>query len=134
MVSCTGKWFIVVVLLISSGCGGVDLFESDAPPVSITGQVYYRNYLLPNGWVIFTADPHFGAGTDTLMVPISGNGTFQAYDGKQWGLKPGYYCIAVSCQARNGWSLPSKYTDPKTSGLRCMIQANQPLRIRLELD
>jgi hypothetical protein len=128
------KWLILSVLLVSAGCGGVDLFEADAPPVTITGSVYYRNYQLPNGWVVFSADPDFGAGTDTLMVPISRNGTFQAYDGKQWGLKPGYYRIAVSCQSSNGWSLPSKYANPATSGLKCMIRANQPLRIRLELD
>lgn len=134
MPMCKSKWLLLFVLLLSAGCGGVDLFESDAPPVTITGQVYYRNYLLPNGWVVFSADPDFGAGTDTIMVPISSDGTFQAYDGKQWGLKPGYYRIAVSSQARNGWSLPRKYSDPKTSGLKCMISANQPLRIRLELD
>ena len=134
MPMCKSKWLILAVMLLSAGCGNVDLFESDAPPVTITGQVYYRNYLLPNGWVVFSADPDFGAGTDTIMVPISSDGTFQAYDGKQWGLKPGYYRITVTSQGRNGWTLPRKYSDPNTSGLKCMISANQPLRIRLELD
>lgn len=128
------RQLLLLVLLASSGCGGVDMFEPDAPPVLVTGRVFYRGAQLQNGWIVFSADPNYGAGTDTLMVPIGPDGTFQGYDSKQPGLKPGYYRIVVSTTFNNGTQLPRRYTDPNTSGLRCMVQANQPLRITIELD
>lgn len=121
-------------LITLSGCGNTDLFESDAPPVQVTGQVLYRGYQVPGGWIVFSADPDFGAGTDVLMAPIAFDGTFQTFDGKQSGLKPGYYRIAVSANDNPAWRLPRRYNDPSTSGLKCMVEANQPLRIRFELD
>lgn len=126
--------WIVLVFLGLSGCGNTDLFEAEGPPVNITGRVFFRGYSLPGGWIVFSADPDFGAGTETLMAPLARDGSFQASDGKQIGLKPGYYRIALSASTTNQWQLPIRYCDPSTSGLKCMVQANQPLRIRLELD
>lgn len=125
---------LACLVFVLPGCGAPDLFESDAPPVQITGQVLYRGYQIPGGWIVFSADPDFGAGTDTLMAPIAFDGTFQTFDGKQSGLKPGFYRIAISANDNPTWRLPRKYHDPSTSGLRCKVELNQPLRIRFELD
>lgn len=130
---CFAVCFVISIATIP-GCRDTELFEPDASPVQITGQVRYRGYQVPGGWIVFSADPHFGAGTDTLMAPIAYDGTFQTFDGKQSGLKPGYYRVAISANDNPAWKLPRRYMDPSTSGLKCMVESNQPLRIRFELD
>lgn len=121
-------------LVLLGGCGVAEVFDYDAPPVQISGRVLYRGYPLNGGWIVFSADPELGAGSDMLMTEILSDGTFQAIDSRQSGLKPGYYRMAVTNHPSPQWSLPKRYCDPTTSGLKCQVEANQPLRLRIELE
>jgi len=121
-------------ILCLAGCGGVDLFEEDSTPVTITGKVLYRGHPLNGGWLVFSSDPQFGAGTDLIMTEVLSEGTFHVRDHQHQGLKPGYYRMSVTSHPNPHWQLPRRYHDPNTSGLRCTVSAQQPLRLRIELD
>lgn len=132
----SGRWFIPIIaaIICSTGCGGIDLFETDTTPVTITGKVLYRGYPLNGGWIVFSSDPQFGSGTDIVMTEVLSDGTFHVHDQQHLGLKPGYYRISVSSNPNPHWQLPRRYQDPNSSGLRCTVSAQQPLRLRIELD
>lgn len=128
------KWYPVFLCWLVAGCGTAEIFDASAPPVQISGRVLYRGYPLNGGWIVFSADPDFGAGSDLLMTEIYSDGTFQAIDATQSGLRPGYYRMAITNHPSPQWSLPKRYADPSASGLKCMVESNQPLRLRIELD
>lgn len=128
-----GCWLAILAICFM-GCGSVDLYDVNADPVTITGHIKYRGISLQGGWIVFSADPDFDAGTDVLMAEVASDGQFHASNSTQKGLKPGYYRIAVSSHRNNRMTLPIRYQDPSISGLKCMVETNQPLRIKIELD
>jgi hypothetical protein len=133
---CRGRfvgWLLLVVA--SSGCAeGVCVNQWEQPSVSITGRVTYRGYPLDGGQIVFVADQDYGAGTGLLAVELGHDGRFVLQDGRQSGLKPGYYRITLSSGSRARMQIPRRYCDPVTSGLRCQVETAQPLRLNIELE
>jgi hypothetical protein len=130
--------FVCWLLLVVSASGCADALAAapatEAKPVYVMGRVTYRGQPLPGGQIVFVADPDYGAGTDLLAASIGLDGSFVLHDGQQVGLKPGYYRITVTSFHQSYLQLPRRYNDPTTSGLRCQIDPDQPLRLNIELN
>lgn len=114
-----------------AGCGTEEMFQHDANPVTVTGTVTYRGYIVNGGWISFTPETENG---DVILAEIMSDGTFRAADGKQPGLHPGKYRMSVRNHPSQYGNLPRRYADAQLSGLKCVVTANQPLRLRVELD
>ncbi len=126
-------WFLL--LMTAGGCAdGVGVDAATQQPVYVTGRVRYRGYPVAYGQIVFAADPDFGAGTGMSVAALAHDGTFVLQDGQQLGLKPGYYRITISNHTQSGYQLPHRYYDPQTSGLRCQVEAGQPLKLNIELE
>ena len=123
---------MLLLLLGLAGCGTDEMFQHDAKPVTVTGKVTYRGYIVNGGWIAFTPETESQGGV--LLAEIMSDGTFQAADGKQHGLLPGRYRMTVRNHPSQYGSLPRRYADPMESGLKCVVSSNQPLRLRVELD
>jgi hypothetical protein len=121
------KHIAVWMMLLLVGCGTSDIFEhfSDGPPQPVSGRVQYRNYALNGGWIVFHSENH-----QTFTAEVFSDGTFTLNS----GLIAGRYRITVTNHKSAHWGLPSRYNDPQLSGLACTVEANQPLRLRIELE
>jgi hypothetical protein len=122
---------VMFVLVMLSGCGMDDMFVHDAKPVAVTGSVSYRGYIVNGGWISFTPETEQG---DVILAEIMSDGTFRTADNRQHGLHPGRYRMSVRNHHSQYGNLPQRYADPVKSGLKCVVTANQPLRLRVELD
>jgi hypothetical protein len=125
----------LLLTLSAAGCAeNVCVHDWDQRPVYVTGQVKFRGYPLNGGQIVFSADPEYGAGTELFSAELGIQGHFTLQSHHQQGLKPGYYRITLSSPPQSRNSIPHRYLDPATSGLRCFVEPDQPLRLTIELD
>jgi hypothetical protein len=122
------RWLGCLVLCVLAGCGkGDTVFPVD-------GKVLVDGQPLTVGTVIFTPDT--SKGNSSQAEPrgqLDANGVYRVYMTKdREGVPPGWYKISISAQrlkdAKDPLSyvsvIPSKYTNPKTSGLVLQVVDN----------
>lgn len=126
-------WLLLIITV--SGCAdGIGVSNDDSQPVYVTGRVRYCGNPVGYGQIVFAADPDFGAGTEMAVASLGYDGSFVVHDERRSGLKPGYYRITISSHTQSNLQLPHRYFDPQTSGLRCQVETNQPLKLNIELE
>ncbi len=134
------RWLplLITVPLLASGCG-------PAPPttIKVKGVVTYAGEKLTSGTIAFvpeTVAP--GEPIHPVAVELNPAGeydlsTFKAGD----GITPGKYLVTVVAYDRppdpgtpgqEVWSIPRKYGNPQTSGLKAEIREDDPQPIELD--
>jgi hypothetical protein len=124
------RFIPLLALFAGLGCGA----EHESPQrTTISGIVRYRGVALQGGLIVFSSHPGLDSQGVLVWAPIAPDGSFHLVM-ESAGLRPGHYRMAVSSPPNAYWPIPRGYNDPAASGLRCTIEADQPLYIKLELD
>ena len=127
-------WAVVALAaMAAAGCGGSSLD-------SVSGKVILGDKPLTKGNVSF----HRVGGGAMGTAVIQSDGSFTVKTGRQDGLAPGDYQIAVSAHGpmpaptrENSEPIPplitpAKYSKPGTSGLKCTVPLKEPLVLKLQ--
>jgi hypothetical protein len=91
---------------------------------------------LVGGLITFSTDPVYDANDQVIVAELGTGGSFDVdrLGGAAGGIRPGYYRVAVGAGPDQRISLPQRYADPSTSGLRCIVESGQPLILHIELE
>ena len=120
------------------GCGGAE------PPPSRTlvhGTVSYLNRPLVGGTIVFIPDEQRGTTGPLIHADIQPDGSYSLRTGELAGVVPGSYLVTVRSMAtlptrgsQNWPQPPERYSDPRSSGLSCKVQAVESHTINFFLE
>jgi hypothetical protein len=135
-----GGLFLVLLFCAGSlfGCGGA---ESPPPRTNVHGIVTYLNRPLVGGTIVFIPDEERGNTGPLIHADIQPDGTYSLRTGELVGVVPGSYWVTVRSTgvlptrgSQNWPQPPERYSDPRTSGLSCKVQAVEAHTINFYLQ
>jgi hypothetical protein len=107
----------------------------------VHGTVTYLDRPLSGGSIVFIPDEEHGNSGPLVHADIQTNGTYSLSTGEHPGVAPGTYRVTVRAMAtlpsrgsQNWPQPPERYSDPRTSGLSCKVQAVQDHTINFHLQ
>jgi hypothetical protein len=120
------------------GCGDA---ESQPSLALVRGTVTYLDRPLSGGRIVFIPDEERGTSGSLIHADIQPNGTYSLRTGEHDGVAPGSYRVTVRIadappgRGRQNWPQPpERYSDPRTSGLACKVQAVEVHTINFHLQ
>jgi hypothetical protein len=140
----SSKWIgLMALVLLCVGCGDPAVTPAEGIPVQ--GKVFYRGQPLPFGTIVFTPDADRGTNGPLATATIQPDGSFQLKSGEVIGAVAGWHRVTVLAiemqppapgqpQGEPRAILPSRFCDPRLSGLLCEVKAGRDNVINFNLE
>lgn len=133
----------VALILLGAGCGDTGVAPAEGIPVQ--GKVFFRGQPLPYGTIVFTPDADRGTHGPLATAAIQPDGSFQLKSGEAVGAVAGWHRVTVlaiemlppgpgQAQGEPRAILPSRFCDPRLSGLLCEVKAGRDNVINFNLE
>jgi hypothetical protein len=131
----------IVMLFCAVGPIGCGAAEPAPTRTLVHGTVTYLNRPLTGGTIVFIPDEARGTTGPLIRADIQSDGTYSLRTGEVAGVIPGSYLVTVRATAalptrgsQNWPQPPERYSDPRTSGLSCKVQAVESHTINFHLE
>lgn len=134
-------WICLFLLGSTLNLSGCENAETQPALVKVHGTVTYLDRPLAGGTIVFIPDEERGTVGALIHADIRTNGTYSLQTGEHEGVAPGSYRVTVRLadptpdRSRQTWPQPpERYSDPRTSGLSCKVQAVELHTINFHLQ
>ncbi|MCC6417604.1 MAG: hypothetical protein IT429_05085 [Gemmataceae bacterium] len=138
--------FVGAALLAGSVLLGPGCRSGTAPLTQVQGKVTYRGQPVQGGTIVFAPDVSRGARGELACAEIQQDGSYTLKTGDLPGATVGWHVVTISSVLPPGQPplgqpyavppsvLPTRYRDPRFSGLACEVSADRPNTINFQLD
>jgi hypothetical protein len=133
--------YCLSLLICAVSLFGCDGPETTIPLTVVRGKVTYLERPVAGGSIVFIPDEERGASGTPVHAEIQADGTYSIRTGEHAGIRPGAYRVTVRSAGivspGGGFGppeTPERYSDPRTSGLSCKVQAVEEHTINFHLQ